>query len=90
MPHGNKMPIFLLLWMTAFIVLTSGCANGPRDQSVITAPFRLPDLEPMVAAQEPDFTQTMDCFLQGKLMSGSASDCSATPVMPPTQPPKKQ
>ncbi|MNL39450.1 hypothetical protein D3C87_1617300 [compost metagenome] len=49
--------------------------------------LRLPDLEPAVGLQEPDFTVTMGCFLLGKLLSGSRSECNETPVTGNTKKP---
>lgn len=86
----NEKPMrsaWLSLMLVLSVLLTS-CQSVPRAPQSQLGLLRFPDLEPMVGPQEPDFTVTMDCFLQGKLSSGSTSDCSETPATSNTGKPK--
>lgn len=74
----------------ASLMLLTACQSVPRAPDSQIVGTRLPELEPMLGAREPDFTETMDCFLDGKLTCGSESAYSVIPATPATLKPKRR
>lgn len=71
-----RKEIVCLLALMLLLVSCATAPSGPPDNQLCLR--ELPDLAPPVHAQEPDFIETMGCFLSGKLGCAKTSETSAT------------